>query len=63
MAIMAFKTFKPRREPITLEALGRRIVSRYACLGEVEVPRNSGKARTPSKYALLKAIEDAGGKW
>jgi hypothetical protein len=27
------------------------------------VPRNSGKNRTPSKRALLKAIEDAGGKW
>ena len=28
-----------------------------------DVPRNSGKRRTPSKRALLKAIEDAGGKW
>ena len=25
--------------------------------------RNSGKRRTESKRALLKAIEDAGGKW
>ena len=28
-----------------------------------ELPRNSGKNRTESKKALLKAIEDAGGKW
>lgn len=27
------------------------------------VPRNSGKRRTASKKALLKAIEAAGGKW
>jgi hypothetical protein len=29
----------------------------------VEVPLNSGKNRTASKRALLKAIEEAGGKW
>jgi hypothetical protein len=28
-----------------------------------ELPRNSGIRRTESKKALLKAIEDAGGKW
>jgi hypothetical protein len=60
---MAFKTLKPKREPVTLEALGRRIAERRAQLGEPEVPRNAGTRRTPSKRALLKAIEDAGGKW
>ena len=60
---MAFKTFKPKREAITLEELGQRRTRRRAELGEVEVPRNSGLRRTPSKRALLKAIEDAGGKW
>lgn len=28
-----------------------------------ELPRNSGKRRTASKRALLKAIEEAGGRW
>jgi hypothetical protein len=60
---MAFKTLKTRREPVTLEALGQSIERRRAIAGEVDVPRNPGKARTPSKRALLKAIEDAGGKW
>lgn len=60
---MAFKTFKPRREPITLEALGDRIAKRRAELGIPEAPRNAGQNRTPSKRALLKAIEDLGGKW
>ena len=60
---MAFKTFKSKREPVTLEALGERITVRRAELGVVELPRNSGTRRTPSKRALLKAIEDVGGKW
>ena len=60
---MAFKTFKTRREPITLEALGERIAARRAALGNPDVPRNSGARRTSSKRALLKAIEEAGGKW
>ena len=63
VANMAFRTFKTKREPVSLEALGLRVERRRAELGEVEVPRNSGKNRTPSKRALLKAIEDAGGKW
>ena len=60
---MAFKTFTPAREPVTLEAHGRRIVARRAAAGDPPVPRNPGTNRTPSKRALLKAIEDAGGKW
>jgi hypothetical protein len=32
-------------------------------LGNPALPRNSGKRRTASKIALLKAIEEAGGKW
>jgi hypothetical protein len=36
---------------------------RRAETGITELPRNSGKRRTASKRALLKAIEDAGGKW
>lgn len=39
------------------------LARRRAELGEADMPRNSGKRRTASKRALLKAIEDAGGKW
>lgn len=60
---MAFKTLKTKREPVAMEALARRIAARKAELGNPEPPRNTGKRRTPSKRALLKAIEDAGGKW
>jgi hypothetical protein len=60
---MALKTFRPKREPITLEELGQRISRRRAELGQIEIPRNSGNRRTESKRALLKAIEEAGGKW
>lgn len=60
---MAFKTFKPKREPVTLADLGARIARRAEALGGVKVPRNAGKNRTPSKRALLKAIKDAGGQW
>lgn len=60
---MAFKTFRTKREPIALEALGRRIAARKAELGIPDPPRNAGQNRTPSKRALLKAIEEAGGKW
>lgn len=42
---------------------GRRIVARKAKLGLPDPPRNTGKNRTPSKRALLKAIEELGGKW
>ncbi len=60
---MAFKTLKTKREPVSLEALGQRITRRRAEIGEIDIPRNSGTRRTASKRALLKAIEDAGGKW
>jgi hypothetical protein len=43
--------------------LGARVTRRKVELGLPELPRNSGKNRTPSKRALLKAIEEAGGKW
>jgi hypothetical protein len=32
-------------------------------LGVPDLPRNSGKRRTPSKRALLAAIELSGGQW
>jgi hypothetical protein len=60
---MAFKTLKTKRAPVTLEAWGEAVERRRAVLGKVEIPRNAGTRRTPSKRALLKAIEDAGGQW
>lgn len=62
---MASKTSDPgesgrvRRLSDLADALARR----QAEIGPVKVARNSGKRRTPSKRALLKAIEDAGGRW
>ena len=48
---------------IDMAELGARLAARRAELGELDLPRNSGKRRTPSKKALLAAIEAAGGKW
>lgn len=64
-AIMASKISKADSEGpvIDMAELGERLTRRRAALGNAELPRNSGKNRTPSKIALLKAIEDAGGRW
>lgn len=62
-ATMAFKTLKTKREAVTLEALGQSIERRRKVAGDIAVPRNPGKNRTPSKRALLKAIKNAGGDW
>ena len=42
---------------------GRELARRRAELGNPELPRNSGKRRSASKRALLKAIEKASGRW
>ena len=60
---MAFKTFIPPTEPITLDQLGRAIERRRAAAGDPPLPRNPGTRRTESKRALLKAIKGAGGEW
>ena len=64
-ATMASKTSKVEAsEPvIRMVELGARLAARRRELGIAELPRNAGKNRTASKRALLKAIEDAGGKW
>lgn len=56
---MASKTSRP----IPLEDFVRDIERRRAETGITELPRNSGLRRTASKRALLKAIEEAGGRW
>jgi len=48
---------------IRMGEFGRRIAARKAALGLPDAPRNAGQNRTASKRALLKAIEEAGGKW
>jgi hypothetical protein len=69
---MASKTSEPENygPAIKLVDLSARLTRRKAELGIVEPVcpervegRNSGKRRTESKKALLKAIEAAGGKW
>ncbi|NIJ09029.1 hypothetical protein FHS31_002659 [Sphingomonas vulcanisoli] len=48
---------------IDMAELGASLARRRATLAPVETPRNAGKARTASKRALLRAIEEAGGHW
>lgn len=63
---MASKTLTDPGEPgrvRRLSDLAAEIAQRKAEIGPLKVARNSGQRRTPSKRALLKAIEDAGGKW
>lgn len=48
---------------IGLEEFAARLAARRAELGNPELPRNSGDRRTASKRALLKAIEESGGRW
>ncbi|RJF93946.1 hypothetical protein [Sphingomonas cavernae] len=60
---MALPTSKTSRAAISLEAFGRDLARRREALGEVEMPRNSGRRRTESKRALLAAIEATGKRW
>ena len=66
---MASKTSPAEPPPVLdqgvldMAELGQRLSARRAALGNPKLPRNSGKRRTASKQALLKAVEDAGGKW
>ena len=53
---------KPNRATPVAEFTAR-IERRRQETGISDLPRNSGERRTESKKALLKAIEDAGGKW
>jgi hypothetical protein len=64
---MASKTSRPESDQpvIDMAELGARIARRRAEQGitDANLTRSSGKRRTASKMALLKAIKDAGGKW
>jgi hypothetical protein len=54
---------EPKQRVISLDEMGRYIARRRKETGITDLPRNSGKNRTESKKALLKAIEKLGGKW
>ena len=49
--------------PIPFAEFAAELAKRRAALGEVNIPRNAGHRRTESKKALLRAIEEAGGRW
>ena len=51
------------KKPIPLDEFVADIERRRIETGITELPRNAGNRRTESKRALLKAIEEAGGKW
>jgi len=69
MASRTSQTADPPADPdsdlrrVSHRTLAARIAARKAEIGNPALPRNSGKRRTASKKALLKAIEAAGGKW
>lgn len=49
--------------PIPLDQFVAWIEQRKVETGISDMPRNAGNRRTASKRALLKAIEEVGGKW
>ena len=51
------------RQRTSLAELDAWLTQRRAELDLPPIPRNTGTRRTASKRALLKAIEDSGGKW
>lgn len=59
---MASPTLIPDRPP-TLAEFGADVLRRREAAGVTEVARNAGNRRTESKKALLRAIEELGGKW
>jgi len=65
---MASRTSKTDREDwpgprVNHADFAARLAARRTELHLPEAPRNAGTHRTASKRALLKAIEDIGGKW
>ncbi len=64
---IARKTLNPdpgaADQAIDMADFGRVLVARRKALGDLDVPRNNGSRRTPSKRALLKAIKETGGRW
>jgi hypothetical protein len=64
MASMIFANEKPVPMEDFAADIARRCAAYEMRTGKpLEVPRNSGRRRTASKRALLKAIGEAGGTW
>lgn len=62
LEIMALPTSIPEA-PVSFADFAADVARRRARVGIVDMPRNAGNRRTESKKALLKAIEELGGKW
>ena len=65
---MASKTSDPDRETwagtrTDFADFAARLARRRAALGDVDMPRNAGKRRTPSKRAMLAMLADKGADW
>jgi hypothetical protein len=63
MAPMASKILKTKHKPVPLAMFARDVARRKAASGITDLPQNSGKRRTDSKKALLKAVDAAGKSW
>ena len=63
MAPMASKILKNERKPVPLASFARDVARRKAASGISDLPQNSGKRRTDSKRALLKAVGATGKSW
>jgi hypothetical protein len=60
---MASRRSKAEPVSVPIELFAADVARRREVAGHPEMPRNSGNRRTASKRALLKAIEELGGKW
>ncbi|ASK89761.1 hypothetical protein SPHFLASMR4Y_03028 [Sphingorhabdus sp. SMR4y] len=63
MAPMASKILKNECKPVPLATFARDVARRITLSGITDLPQSSGKCRTDSKRALLKAIEATGKSW
>ena len=63
MASKTSGTNDEQERVIDMAAFAPELARRRAAAGNPSLPRNAGKRRTPSKRALLKAIENRGGDW
>ena len=63
MAPMASKILNNERKPVPLATFAQDVARRKAVAGITDLPQNSGKRRTESKKALLKAVDAAGKSW
>ena len=63
MGPMASKILNNERKPVPLATFAQDVARRKAVAGITDLPQNSGKRRTESKKALLKAVDATGKSW